>query len=126
MAFTGVAVFQMITQNLVRITGLSLGAGASGTIGLARKTAAAEITIPAQFNPDVYTIDGGGGALDTVTLAESLAFEITPNQTGGITAAVPVNVAKTGTAPEDFQASLANPSGGATQGLEIYVRFKGG
>lgn len=124
MAFTGTAAFQIVTQNLVRITGLSLAAGASGTIGLHRKTAAAEITIPAQFNPDVYTIDGGGGALNTVTLAESLDVSAKPNQTGGITVAVPCNIAKTGTTPEDFQASLANPSGGATQGLEIFVRFK--
>jgi hypothetical protein len=120
MAFTGTPVVQMLSNSICRITGVSLGAGASGTIGLAARTTPGEVTLPASFEPKPYTLPGSGGLVD---LIEALDVDAKPTTTGAIVVATPVHVGKAGATPETFLATLTNPSGAATQTLEIYVKF---
>ena len=66
MAFTGTAVITSLGKHCVRITGLSLAAGASGTIGESTDTGADE-NLPSNFpalNADytwVNVVDAGSG-----------------------------------------------------------------
>lgn len=114
MAFTGTAAFQMISTSIVRITGLSLAAGASGTIGLATRTTPGEQSLPAAFQPEPY---------ESTDLIEAIDVQSQPTNTGGILVAVPVNVSKAGGTPQTWLATLTNPSVSATNQLEIYARF---
>ncbi len=114
MAFTGSPTFQQISGNIIRCTGLSLGAGASGTIGLATRDTPGDFSLPSAFHPIPYSHLG---------LTATIEVDVHPNLTGGITVAVPVNTAKAGDTPQDWLATFTNPSGGATQGLEIYFKY---
>jgi hypothetical protein len=117
MAFTGTAVVKQVTDRQVRITGLSLGAGASGTIGLNGATGTAPgVTLPASFQPQVYDYGTSG-----VTLADSISCSYAFVDTSGVVS-TPLTVAKTGTTVADFRITLAT-NGSATSPFEIYVRF---
>ncbi len=119
MAFTGSAVVEQVADDLVRITGVSLGAGADGTIGLFEKTVAPDVRLPESFKPRVYSY----GELD-VPLQASMKVDVTP-VTAGV-AVAPVLVVKTGDTPEDFEITIENQESGEgddTGDLEIYVRF---
>lgn len=110
MAFTGTAAFQYISNSCVRITGLSLGNGAAGTIGLAGS--AGEVDLPAWFQPSPYKNPDGS----TTDLAESIEVTVIP------AGAAPNIVYVTKTAAP-FLATLTNSAAGATSGaLEIYVK----
>ena len=52
MPFTGTAVFEQISESIMRISGLSLASAAVGTISLS--TGAGEETMPASFQPKPY------------------------------------------------------------------------
>jgi len=117
MAFTGTATILQISDRLVRITGLSLAAGASGTIALTGHSGATpDVVLPATFNPQNYTY----GA-NTVHLAD--AVQVTANPAAVVADFEQVGVAKTGTTDADFRATLSNGFTIATPALEIYVRY---
>lgn len=107
MAFTGAATQESVSKGLVRITGLSLGIGAAGAIGLAGS--GAEIELPADFKPADY---------DDVTLSE--AVEVSVHMVTAEAVAPAVQIVKTD-AP--FNIAMTNGGAAATGGLEIYVRF---
>lgn len=116
MAFTGVAVVKQISDNLFRITGLSLAAAASGTIGIAA-AGAAEVDLPAR-GWDRYNNALG----QQVELDESIQVTVVKAEAGLATTEA-VAVVKTGDGPADFLATLSNPDAAASGALEIYVRF---
>lgn len=114
MAFTGAAVVKKISDRLFRITGVSLAADASGTIGFSDKTVAPEVELEAP------TWDPYG----EVTLQD--AVQVKMNPVTDVSAAVPISVVKTGTTHADFVITLHNDNAGggaASADLEIYVEF---
>lgn len=117
MAFTGVATVTQISDSVCRITGVSLGAGATGTIALFAHAAGPDVILPRSFIPRQYTFDNVA-----VSLVASLDVTVKQDGTGGIVVAVPVNVVKAGATPSTFLASLTNPTAGASNNLEIYVK----
>lgn len=118
MAFTGTAVVKQITDQIVRITGLSLAAGAAGTIGLTGETGTAPgVTLPASFKTEHYAYLGVN-----VPFADSI--ECTAEAAAvGVATAIPVSVVKSGTSVADFRITITNTHGSlATPNLEIMVR----
>lgn len=118
MAFDGSAVVKLVADDLVRITGVSLDAQASGTIGLHGATGTPpDIRLPAGFQPSPY--DAVVGAIpnvrpDPVELADQL--EVTLNVQTDVDQAVPIKTVKTGTTTADFRITLTNTgSGGGGQ-----------
>ncbi len=117
MAFTGVATVHPVSDRLVRITGLSLAAGADGTIGLFGASGGApDVTLPASFNPQPYGYQGA-----TVTLQDAVSTLCNPVQNAGDFLA-PI-ITKTGTTHADFRINFHNSFASATPNLEIYVQF---
>ncbi len=119
MAFTGVAVVKQVADNLVRITGLSLVDGASGTIGLFEKAAPApDVRLPESFKPRAYASPVGAD----VSLADSIEVSVYPTAMGNT--AIPINITKAGTQPTDFLVTLDAAAAAETNtgALEIYVR----
>jgi len=115
MAFTGVATIKQIADDIVRITGLSLAHGASGTISLSGGAGA--VLLPAAFQPEPYGYEGA-----TVSLQDSIDVTTTPAT--AVATAIPIQVAKSGTTLEDFLVTLTNNHGATdSPGLEIYVKF---
>ncbi len=126
MAFTGVATVKRISDRMWRITGVSLAADASGTIGL---------IAPVGPDPDIilggdatacptwqpYRSNGLGGI---VSLQDSIQVDI--NVVTDVGAAVPLSVVKSGTTTEDFLITIHNDNAALGQdsgGLEIYVEY---
>ena len=110
MAFTGVPVVKRVSDSLIRITGISLDAGAVGTISL--DAGAGEIKLPADFQPTVYAGQGNSGP---VTLQDSIELSHLP--------CVPVQVVKTGTTKQNWLATLTNlhtAGGGEAQSAMFY------
>ncbi len=117
MAFTGTASVAQVSDRQVRITGLSLDAGASGTIGLSGATGTAPgVTLPAAFKAGVY--DYGTA---NVSLASSIRLDWNYVDTSG--QLIFLTVAKTGTTVADFRITVTNNSGSASSGVEMYVFF---
>lgn len=120
MAFTGAATIKMVSDRMVRITGLSLASeGVTGTIGLHEKTVPADVTLPAAFQPRKYE-----DAATPVALQDSISVRINYVNSGATLQAI--QQVKTGTTPEDFVATLTNNAaveGGDSGELEIYVEF---
>lgn len=117
MAFTGTAVIEMISDSIVRITGLSLAASANGTIGLFGATGSAPgVRLPEQFNARVYSRFG-----NDVTLQASIDVTATPaDTTSEFTGPA---IVKTGTTVENWRATVTNTFGSASALLEFYVKF---
>lgn len=118
MAFTGAAVITYVSDTVVRITGLSLAAGASGDIGLSQN-AAADVAIECPTWNRFKNARGQEIELDssiecTVHCAEA-GLAVTEN----------VSIVKTNDGPEDFLITLTNPDAAASGALEIYVEFHG-
>lgn len=119
MAFTGTATVKQISDSVVRITGVSLAAGASGVIALTGETGTPpDIVLPASFKTEHYAFLGAN-----VPFADAL--DVTAKSAAiGVATAIPVAVVKTGTSLADFRATLTNTHGSlATPNLEIYVKF---
>ncbi len=113
MAFTGTATITMPSDRVCRITGLSLIAAATGTIGLFG--GAAEIDLPEAFQPTPYSRPGVAPAGGTIDLAESIRVSIV------IAGAAPFPVSVTKVAAP-FAATLTNTSGASASGpMEIWV-----
>jgi hypothetical protein len=110
MAFTGAAVFEVVADGLVRITGLSLAnGGVSGVIGLAGS--GLEVELPEQFQPSDYA---------DVTLSESVQVSI--QRSSNEANAMVIQVVKADGPP--FSITLTNnDAANASGALEIYVRF---
>lgn len=120
--FVGQPVVKLVTDRLVRITGVSLAAeGGVGTIGLHEKTVAPDIRLPEGFQPrdyDMPDIDG------KVTLQDSIQCWFVYTNPGSVANAI--SVVKTGTTPQDFQIDMTNHTlqeGGSSGDLEIYIGF---
>lgn len=116
MAFTGVAVIKMVSDRLVRITGLSIANGANGTIGLHEKTVAPDERLPAAFQPRRYE-----DSSSPVALQDSIKVWFAYTDPGAVV--MPVGVVKAGTTPEDFVATLSNAGAADSGELEIWVEF---
>lgn len=117
MAFTGTATVAQVSDNLVRITGLSLAGSAAGTIGLTGATGTAPgVTLPASFQPAPYEYGG-----DVVALADSI--QCTAQYADTAADPVALFIAKTGTTVADFRITVTNDTGSASSGIEFYVRF---
>lgn len=119
MAFTGTPTVKQVSDNCVRITGVSLAAGASGTIALHGETGSTpDVTLPASFKPIHYVVDEA-----IVSFQDALAVEVQCAATG-VATAIPFAVVKSGTTVADFRATITNTHASlATPNLEIYVRY---
>jgi hypothetical protein len=118
MAFTGSPVVKQVSDSIVRITGVSLTAGANGTIGLDGATGAAPgIRLPDAFDPQPY---GYGG--QTVSLSDMLDVTTKPADTTN-PESVPISVVKTGTTVADWRCTITNTFASVSPGLEIYVKL---
>lgn len=114
----------MVSDRMVRISQeagpeskFQLAAGATGTIGLFEKTVAANVVLPAAFQPRPYERPDG----TVVSLQDSVSVSV--NHTDNTAVLQPLNIVKTGTTPEDFQIAITNAGGLASGQLEIYVEF---
>lgn len=118
MAFTGTAVVTQISDALVRITGLSLAAGAAGTIALFPNAGTPGVRLPQAFKPVPYTYDEATvGLSDTIEVFAQAAAV-------GVATAIPVAIVKSGSSVAAFTATITNTHGSlATPNLEIYVRY---
>ena len=117
MAFIGTPVIKQVSDQVVRITGITLGAGASGTIGLAGHTGSTpNIVLPAAFKTEHYAYLG-----DNVPFQDAIDCQVQPDTV--IADAIPVSVAKTGTTTADFRITLSNGFASESAGMEIYIRF---
>lgn len=115
MAFGGVAVIKQVSDRCVRITGLTLAAGASGTLSLA--AGAGDQKFPASIKWGAY--DGIGGT--DVTMQD--AVQIAIGHTADVATAIAYTVTKTGTVAADFLITLKNATATAGPATEIYVYF---
>lgn len=116
MAFTGTATVTQISDSIVRITGVSLAATTSGTIGLHGATNSPNITLPASFQPQQYPYNGTELSLADIIDCKCQALATL----SGLTS---FTVNKGGTTPADFVLTVANTFGSASGGLEIYVKL---
>jgi hypothetical protein len=109
MSFLGTPVIDLVTPNLVRITGVSIPAQESFTIGLAGMNGTPDITLPPGFQ------------LPTLPLVAAIRVSITPESAGPLTN-LPPSVQKSGTTPADFGVVITNTKVDlTTQTLEIYI-----
>jgi hypothetical protein len=116
MAFTGVAVVQDVNNRCVRITGVSLAAAATGTIGFSDKTVASDVSMG--LLPDWQPTEYNG----LVSLQDRI--RVTINIVTDVTVAVPISVVKAGTTHLDFEISLHNDSAAdAGADMEIYIEL---
>jgi hypothetical protein len=117
MAFTGTATIKQISDSMVRITGLSLASGATGTIALSAHTGATpDVVLPASFKTEHYAY-----LSSNVTFQDAIDCQV---QAGAAAAAFQLPaVIKSGTTTADFRVTLNNAFASATPAMEIYVRF---
>ena len=109
MSLLGTPVIDLVTPNLVRITGVSIPAQESFTIGLAGMNGTPDITLPPGFQ------------LPTLPLVAAIRVSITPESAGPLTN-LPPSVQKSGTTPADFGVVITNTKVDlTTQTLEIYI-----
>jgi hypothetical protein len=114
MAFTGSATIKKVSDNLFRITGLSLaGIGTSGTIGLDGGSGDVDLTVGEDW-----------GAYGSVSLQDAVRCLVVLRNNGATDAvACQITVQKAGTTPADFLITLRNESANDSPPLEIWVEF---
>lgn len=117
MAFTGSPTIKKISANRVRITGLSLAAGASGTIGLEAGAGEVDVVMP-EWQP--YETSGTHGG--DVGLNEAIEVDVVSADAAG-TATEDIAVVKAGATEALFLATLTNKDAAASGALEIYLNF---
>lgn len=113
MAFTGVPVVKKIGDMLYQVTGVSLAAAASGTIGVPGQVAEASLqgALWAQYAGEYEAV---------IDLAESIQVLINPVGAVAVPAgAKPLRVVKTAAG----LITITNDATDATTALEIYVRY---
>jgi hypothetical protein len=119
MAFTGAAVIHYVSDSVVRITGLSLAAGAAGDIGLVGN-AGADVAV------DQPTWNRYGNARGEQIELDS-SIEVTyVGAEAGLAVVEPLSIVKTGNGRADFLATFTNPDAAASGALEIWLKFHGG
>jgi hypothetical protein len=119
MAFTGAPTVKLVTDTLVRITGISLAHSANGTIGLHGNSGAPGVRLPAAFKPESFRDDDG----NLVSLQDAISVLMV--RAGVEAVVVPISVVKTGTTDADFLITLTNTQdANDSASLEIYVRNK--
>lgn len=116
MAFTGTATIKQLSGNLIRITGLSLGSGANGTIGLHGNSGSPGVRLPASFDPQPYSLPSGDVSLQDAVDCR-VGFAAT-----GVATALTFAVVKTGTDASDFLITVTNNQATASGALEFYIR----
>lgn len=117
MAFTGTATVTQISDSIVRITGVSLAASASGTIGF-QANASANVKLPSAFGANAQLYTYGGATLSLIDIVSAEANSVAAPS--GLTA---FGISKAGTAQATFAITVLNTFGSASGGLEIYVRL---
>ena len=121
MAFSGAPVVTRVTDSLARITGVTLGSGATGEIGLAGS--GAEIELPQNWGP--YAGDDAGDGV--VGLGESCqASYVFVTDTDDSSESSRIAVQKSnGLDPATFLISFVSfdTLEGQSAEMEIYVRF---
>lgn len=118
MAFTGAAVFKVISGNKVRITGLSLAAAAAGTISLHNGNG--EVKLPASCKWDAFKNGEGHQVLPLEAIQASF------QKVAADTHSVVVSQGKAGAAVDgsDFLVTLTNSdAANPCPGLEIYLEY---
>jgi hypothetical protein len=127
MAFTGVPVVKKISDNLFRITGVSLVADATGTIGFSDKTVPAEISLVAPNWTPYDSVGGPAAVVGEVSIQDFVqCWFVTTTDIGDI--AVPISIVKTGTTHADFLIAMHNDvtaQGLGSALLEIWVERGG-
>lgn len=118
MAFTGTATVKQVSDRIVRITGVSLAATATGDIGLHNATGSApNVLLPESFLAEHYAYLGSNVPFQD-------AFDVTVKLAASASIALPLVVVKTGTTTADFRALITNAHASvASPILEIYVKF---
>lgn len=121
MAFSGAPVVTRVSDNLARITGVTLGSGSTGEIGLAGS--GAEVELPQNWGP-YGGDDAGDGVVD---LEESVqASYVFVTDTADSSASSRIAVVKTdGDDPAAFLISFVSfdTLEALSAEMEIYVRF---
>jgi hypothetical protein len=113
MAWTGSATVKKVSDNLTRVTGLSLAASASGTIGLSGGTGDVDIVDQLDWQP-----------LDGVTLQDAIWVTLTYGADVAGYDEEP-SIVKSGTTQADFLITFTNNDGDvATPALDIYIHFR--
>jgi hypothetical protein len=122
MAFTGAATIKVLSGHSVRITGLSLGVSAAGTIGLHNATTVGVVKLPASFAPKQYANAEG----HQVTLQDAIDVKI--NKAAADANATQYSIVKAGVDVDgqDFVITITNLVAQIGPALEIYVNFLGG
>jgi hypothetical protein len=117
MAFTGAPVIVQVSERVVRVTGVSLAAGAAGILGLFGSTVVGAVALPRSFQPEPRTFQG-----DVIPLTESIRVTINPvTDVEGPGPNIVVEKAGAGLA---FGITLTNGAAAlATGDLEIYVEL---
>lgn len=117
MAFGGTIVVTQISDSIVRISGATLAATTSGTIGLFGATGSApDIRLPDSFKPKAYTYSDN----PVITIVDSI--ELTANVPGASGQTV-VGITKSGTTDATWRATVLNTFGSASGVIEFYVKF---
>lgn len=117
MAFTGTPVVTQVTDSIVRITGVSLAAGASGVIALSGQSGSPtpDIVLPPAFKTEGMTFLG-----QPVGLQDML--DITVQLASDVNEAKPIAITKTGTTAANFRGTIKNNAGSVSGSLEIYIK----
>lgn len=115
MAFTGTPALHRVSDGMVRLTGVSLAAGADGTISMDAGTGEVKFGAAQGIAPwEPY---------EGVSLQTAVKVETNP-VTDVSNFGIPIRVVKTGTDPSDFLITLTNDSAAtASAELEIYISF---
>lgn len=111
MAFTGAATFQQVSEQVVRITGLSLAGAAAGTIG--PHGSGANVELPESFQPKATKFNGVAVPLDA-------ALDYTSKPAGSVVTSVPIEITKAGSGVATFTNTTVAT---ASPALEIYVKY---
>ena len=114
MAFTGVPVVEKISDDLFRITGVSLLAGAAGTISLAGTPG----------NPgmgEIQLVEPTWQSQQAVSLSD--AIQVMIHAAGPVAVAPAIWIQKVGADQENFIATLTNSGAAPSGDLELYIQF---
>lgn len=119
MSFTGTAAIKKISDGQFRITGLSLGIGAAGTISLSQGNGEVKITAPGWGEYKTSGVHGGN-----VGLNEAVTCEVEYADAAAATTE-PIAVVNTSDDPVNFLITLTNRDAAVSGALVLVVRFHG-